>query len=257
MGQIYKNAVCNIVAAESFDPHVGLYRRRDSANFRPQKVHITWDLDTKVQRNNYTDYELIRGDFYIMQSNFENHFTLDSAINKRAWVTQERLLASTILQFGKDQVSFQSEDLSACEVFPHGYPHHNRTLSTNPLRRSSGYRQIAEKYRRQYFGDVSTGTVRADQVDDLLSTWNDIVGSYSQCVLTRQSDRLIAISGLVSLFQERLPEDSYTAGLWSSQLPVSTFPSLRAHNKCLCRPRIINHSLYDTCSAYRFHLLCI
>ncbi|KAI1462056.1 tol-like protein [Annulohypoxylon moriforme] len=49
--------------------------------------------------------------------------------------------------------------------------------------------------------------------------WTNIVQLYSSCGLTRRSDKLVAIFGIVSRIQDVLKDkDDYIAGLWRSQL---------------------------------------
>ncbi|KAF2182277.1 hypothetical protein K469DRAFT_712902 [Zopfia rhizophila CBS 207.26] len=47
--------------------------------------------------------------------------------------------------------------------------------------------------------------------------WNDLIREYTKCALTRQSDKLIAISGLARFFHDTT-RDEYVAGLWRSRL---------------------------------------
>jgi hypothetical protein len=51
----------------------------------------------------------------------------------------------------------------------------------------------------------------------LQGEWYDIVQSYTACTLTRSSDRLIALSGVASLYQKTLG-DHYLFGMWRSGL---------------------------------------
>ncbi|KUJ19675.1 uncharacterized protein LY89DRAFT_666539 [Mollisia scopiformis] len=44
--------------------------------------------------------------------------------------------------------------------------------------------------------------------------WNDILQRYSQCVLTRPNDKLVAISGIAKSFSELGRSEDYFAGLW-------------------------------------------
>jgi hypothetical protein len=54
----------------------------------------------------------------------------------------------------------------------------------------------------------------------ILDNWLEIVGHYCNLELTQQTDRLIALSGLVSRVATRLGS-VYLAGLWSQDLPRS------------------------------------
>lgn len=48
--------------------------------------------------------------------------------------------------------------------------------------------------------------------DKVFLHWSDLVRGYSKCELTKESDRLIALSGLAQTFQD-FTGDEYLAGL--------------------------------------------
>ena len=50
------------------------------------------------------------------------------------------------------------------------------------------------------------------------SQWEDLVRVYSTLKLTRQDDKLHAISGLAAAFQVHAENDEYVAGLWRNAL---------------------------------------
>ncbi|KAI8943260.1 hypothetical protein NX059_001280 [Plenodomus lindquistii] len=54
---------------------------------------------------------------------------------------------------------------------------------------------------------------------DRYHTWRCIVKHYSQRSLTFAADRLPALAGIASYFQEHLPNDEYRYGLWTGNLP--------------------------------------
>ncbi|KAJ4189061.1 hypothetical protein NW767_011711 [Fusarium falciforme] len=51
------------------------------------------------------------------------------------------------------------------------------------------------------------------------SQWGDVVSLYANCALTKESDRLIAMSGIAKTFQEA-NNDKYLAGLWKRMIHV-------------------------------------
>jgi len=65
---------------------------------------------------------------------------------------------------------------------------------------------------------VSNNIFRASQTPGhAYSPWNELEEAYSRMDLTKQSDKLIAISGIAKHMQDVL-NDLYVAGLWESRL---------------------------------------
>ena len=50
--------------------------------------------------------------------------------------------------------------------------------------------------------------------------WNRIVQDYCKRPLTKEEDKLIAISGIAKVFQSRMLDDAYVAGLWYNSFPL-------------------------------------
>lgn len=56
-------------------------------------------------------------------------------------------------------------------------------------------------------------------LEEALNIWRDaIIRPYSCLLLTKESDRLPALSGVASLMKSRFPDEIYLSGLWSSDL---------------------------------------
>ncbi|KAL2066052.1 hypothetical protein VTL71DRAFT_2123 [Oculimacula yallundae] len=113
----------------------------------------------------------------------------DMPLMKRAWALQERILPSRSLCFTKSQLFWECNELHACETFPAGYNF-----------------QYGEPTFLDFNDDLS-----------VLEKWSSIVSSYSARSLTLRKDKLVAISGLAKIFQERT-QYTYIAGLWRSGL---------------------------------------
>lgn len=83
----------------------------------------------------------------------------------RAWVVQERFLAPRTLHFGKQQVFWTCEAVTACEMWPGGIP---RMPASDPV--------------ECWFDPLEGGICRA--------SWPSIVERYSRCKLTFGTDKL-------------------------------------------------------------------
>lgn len=54
----------------------------------------------------------------------------------------------------------------------------------------------------------------------LPSFWFEAVVSFSQCYLTREEDKLVALSGVAKEIKAKLPNTQYFAGLWGLDMEL-------------------------------------
>ncbi|KAK0130468.1 hypothetical protein ONS96_000987 [Cadophora gregata f. sp. sojae] len=106
---------------------------------------------------------------------------------KRGWAIQERILARRTLHFAQSQLFWECRHLHACESIPHSY--HKRGRVTR----------------------ISLNGVESVQL------WKGIVQDYSECRLTKITDKLVAISGLAQAIQSDI-SCRYVAGLWMTRI---------------------------------------
>ncbi|THV54849.1 hypothetical protein BGAL_0018g00050 [Botrytis galanthina] len=124
--------------------------------------------------------------YTILHDDFYRENIADAPLTKRAWAVQERILAPRTLHFTKSQLFWECRTNRACETFPGTLP---EAICDDP-----SYLPKQE-----------------------LQSWDKIVGIYSQCSLTNESDRLIAIGGVARQHQKK-NDDKYFAGLWQSRV---------------------------------------
>ncbi|KAI4633791.1 uncharacterized protein J4E87_000957 [Alternaria ethzedia] len=152
----------------------GLFVDRDPLLYTPLCVTIK----RRGRKYDYIVYDECHAD------DFEN-----SALFKRGWVLQERLLSTRSLFFGQQMV-WECSELVACESFPFGFP-----LGLEEPNVRLGNTIVECKQFAQY------------------KAWRDIVKSFTKCQLTYDLDCFPALSGLARNFQASL-QDEYYAGLW-------------------------------------------
>ncbi|KAH9209201.1 hypothetical protein DL95DRAFT_274228, partial [Leptodontidium sp. 2 PMI_412] len=182
MASYFKNAVLNIAATGYADGKCGFLENdhRDMDHLLPCRFYANvegeWPGGTIASLTPHASRSLI-----------------NSPLNKRAWVIQERILSPRILHFERSQMIFEcpsttrSEQRSLLPERFHGY--YNSGLLKKP-------------FLRKHF--------RA-------SSWHHIVQSYSSMELTFCSDKLVALSGLATEKNSAWP-DRYLAGLWKRSL---------------------------------------
>ncbi|KAI0438476.1 heterokaryon incompatibility protein-domain-containing protein [Xylaria telfairii] len=181
MGNIYSYAACNIAASWASDNTKGCFNTSDMVT--KSLTLIALQIPGQDQ---LTQYQIGQTRSYANEIE-------QAPLNKRGWVVQETYLARRQLNFAKCQVFWECHQLVASEEFPTGLP--LREISSSKCKRN-----LECKGRR-----------------DMRDTWADLVGLYSNCGLTKKSDKLVAISGLANELV-RTTNDQYIYGLWKNDL---------------------------------------
>ena len=223
MGAVYKNSVCTIASTGFPDGEHGLFtRERDTRLLYPEKVEWKqeWDLQSPVRT----------GPCYLLCSQTWNRSISEAPLNKRAWVTQERVLSPRLLEFTADQVYWECCELTACEVFPRGVPKavEMEDIERHGLRNRGLLRRILGHVDESNSIHESDRLKRIDPQPNyyMHRSWQRIVEHYSQTSLTYQSDRAVALSGLADECR-RLTNDEYLCGLWKGDLIFQLLWSLK------------------------------
>ncbi|RFU28330.1 hypothetical protein B7463_g8015, partial [Scytalidium lignicola] len=187
MQSIYANSFCNISAADAKDGAEGCFRDRSPLAIQPCKIMLDGETRYAIDDDSW-DWNVPRYE-----------------INSRAWVMQERLLSPRILYYTKDQVIWECNHGLASEKLPYILPpKHKNSRAFNRL-----------MIRGSLSDDMEQSPLPSK--NDIQKAWNMIVSEYSQCHLTRDSDKLIALDGLTSRFRELLQEED-EFGLWPSDI---------------------------------------
>ena len=131
-------------------------------------------------------------------------------LNRRGWVMQERWLSPRVLHYGRDQLLWECRELDACETYPDGLP----KLLKNAF---SGFKLDPELWKSLGYRQQDDNT-ESPPDSEHRRTWISIVDKYSVTSLTKEEDKLVAISGIAKRMQG-LIDDEYLAGLWRKDLP--------------------------------------
>jgi len=199
MHKVYSYSHCNLSASASKDSSEGLYRNRN-----PRTLDTTWvELYVAGLGSSITTTRCEMHDYF-----FWKHNVSQCTINRRAWVTQERLLAPRVLHFGKYQLFWECREHDACESYPEGLP------SLFVAQTYTNFKALdpavyAKKIAREG-GDVGPDTAS-------YRVWNAIVQAYSRTALTVAGDKLIALSGIAKRMTPTM-NDEYVAGMWRRHL---------------------------------------
>lgn len=185
MFEVYLYAYLNIAATKAEDATKGLFAERDSALLAPI---------VKL------DHGPRPGNFQLLDRKYWSHMVDEAVLNQRAWVLQERLLSSRTLHFASDQIIWDCCESVHFETFQDQLDERARRVigPTGP------------KCNQNLFSMQATDAENGDK-------WLEVVHSYSKSLLSFQSDKLFALSGLVKQFETSF-RDSYYAGMWKRSM---------------------------------------
>jgi len=195
MRDVYANALFTVAASASEDEDGGLFRIRNERSVLPGRA--VFRIASSEPK-----------EFCIFERDYWDRNILAGPLHKRGWVFQERHLSSRVLYFGQSQILWECFETAKCEGFPDGVPFHwsDKNLC-----------EVLDLF------DEKKMTVNFDSKTEnympisAYSLWRDLVKKYTQCSLTRPSDKLPAFAGIAKFFQEATG-DEYIAGLWRSRL---------------------------------------
>ena len=133
------------------------------------------------------------------QKDLWEHSVELSPLSRRAWVLQARLLSPRTLHYKKTQLFWECRESKACESSPHPYPKNQIHPFYSPRYMDS---------RHELFGL---------NADPLHQHWPEIIEKYTDTLLTKLEDKLVAISGLARQVYS-ITKDKYCAGIWREDL---------------------------------------
>lgn len=215
MADVYMNSQLNIAATHSSSGKGGCFAERWSLDSLNQvelnvgvDVLIEPDEDEEVEYKIYVRNALhVAHDHSTRSMDYTNTIELASPLLSRAWVFQERLLSVRTLHFHAEELIWECGSGISCECSrledfqggdPDGLLQHNES-----------------EQLKMIYTSISSSTSTESQILDI---WLELVREYCSLKLTKQIDRLTALSGLASRVAIRLSGD-YLAGIWFQDLP--------------------------------------
>ncbi|KUJ15060.1 HET-domain-containing protein [Mollisia scopiformis] len=197
MASIYSNGYINIAATNASDSRGGCFSPR----------HVLWQFEPTSTQSHSIMLDGLHGSYeiharpslnsahlrYTARSSFDvNPEELGATpLLTRAWVFQERYLAPRTLHFHPSEMVMECKSGLFCEC---------GGLDNIPRGLSDGLTHLEDMDH-----------------DEILNHWFEAVETFTKLRLTYQSDRLPALMGIATLFQQYL-KCRYLAGLWSTDL---------------------------------------
>lgn len=177
MAGVYQGSLCNIAAVSSKNSDAGCFYNRDPTLLPSLKITTSYNNEDIDAEYTYC-FERDDDDYY------ESHQPLFS----RGWVFQERILAPRMLGFSAEYAFWRCKMKQASE------------------RNFVGF--IPDTY---VFKLKIIGQKRKEKI----KWWHDTLELYSSMLLTKASDKLVAISGIAKILHSLDSSNKYIAGLVS------------------------------------------
>ncbi|KAL6351883.1 hypothetical protein LRP88_14695 [Fusarium phalaenopsidis] len=217
MVNVYRHSLCNISAiAASSDP--GRSRLFVKRRLQPRLLFPFKASSNLLERSG----KVIDAPWIFWNDSLWADEIEGAALSTRGWVVQERFLAPRVLHFTENQIYWECLESKCCEVDPTGellvVAQATGSRETVPTVYKKARLELAKK-RAELSERLRSPRFTEDMGSYFHSQWGDVVSLYANCALTKESDRLIAMSGIAKTFQEA-NNDKYLAGLWKRMIHV-------------------------------------
>jgi hypothetical protein len=201
MAQIYQNASLTIVAACATSSAEGFLKLIDGT---PPALEIPVGCDN--------------GEVGTLSLLPTYQSPRHEALHDRAWTLQEIILSPRLLIFGKDCIGWKctSADYGTYRWTDWNGYCAKAGLTTLRVGRKG---EITRPSISVYSADISMyrSSQQAERLPQIFRIWKDLIKDYSTRSLTNEEDKLNAIAGIATYFQEHM-NDQYLAGLWKKHL---------------------------------------
>ena len=197
MASVYSNAYCTIAASSSANGNGGCRMDPKSEPYGP----VVLSIDEPDEHGNTVVQKV---HVFSLFGKAVTSILYQDPLTSRGWTFQERELSNKVLHYSKDSIRWECRSLKASLQFPW-----QDTNGFNGSLRTFDAGQIGPRDHTQLVHDKQ---VRKDE-----KAWFQAVYNYTNRALTKQSDVLVAFSGIARAVQART-RDRYLAGLWYSNL---------------------------------------
>lgn len=201
MSSVFSGAVFTIAVADAVSHSQGIFRERSVRCLRPFHIPYQNNLPHRYRTRIEGD-----GECYVFPKNnaVGTGARTKGTLDTRGWILQEQLLSTRILYFDRGEIFWDCITLSASESSP---------LAASLFDEADPEETWALKFIRRTLG------VTQDDVPHtrLADAWFGIIRNYSARDLTRASDRLIALQGIIQPLT-RILDQKPLAGMWREQL---------------------------------------
>lgn len=190
MGDIYQFALFNIAASGAHNANEGC--------FAPRKVNGKTLIELRTDNDEYISENPKR---------FWDDFA-ETPLSLRAWVLQERFLAPRTIHWGLSELVWECNHHLVSERFPRGF-----------ISYQFSWPRIRYKTVSSLTAVHAAKTLTREHLNEAEAAWGDIISKYSAAYLTFDTDKLVALTGIVKVFS-RILKDRLFAGLWEKDMEL-------------------------------------
>jgi hypothetical protein len=197
MRSVYTNALCNLAATGASDSSIGFHFKKSPI------AHLPFRVPSK-------SFECLDWAF---PPDWTSAVISEGPLNRRAWVLQERLLSSRIIHFTRAGVYWECLTHAYSETSQYAL----RLKQPEAALTLSFFKRTLE-YAQQYHRLLSDPTIshledsKLQDMQNLLRVAKDTVQSlwikqlafYTNCGITKDTDKLVALEGLSQWFRHDL-----------------------------------------------------
>lgn len=210
MAEIYGNRFLTISATSAKNSSEGLfsvvpdaYRKKSFARGLASETHHTLTARPAFA------HDILGGSDSLISRSENTDFFLQT----RAWAYQEHLLSPRVLYFSQFEVAWRCKDRFWCccsdeDSYVRVSPRYDFVKILDGVGKETTSTAVSE---------VSNMDDTGRTMDHILGSWRSTIQSYSDKNLTKEGDRLPALSGIAKRFQN-IFGGRYLAGIWEQHL---------------------------------------
>ena len=198
MSEVFRSAILTLAVADSQEHSDGIFRDRRAECIRPIRFE-EFRMPRRIR--SWFDGE---GALYILPSSEKvgKGVRPRGPLDSRGWVLQEQLLSPRILYYGAGELFWDCISGSASESCPD---------SSSLLRDDKSNETWALKLIRKAIAEGDNiESIRVHMSD----AWMELITNYSSRKLTKPSDKLVAIEGILDAIRRIFGRDAIIAGMW-------------------------------------------
>ena len=186
MAAVYHSAFVTIAAVDTEDDKSGLFSARNGLQYQPCKFDLDLSSATYLRRDAVY--------IVITEEEYGDVHRLRGPLDTRGWVLQEQLLSTRIINFKKEGVYWECLATECSESTPQG------------LAEASGEEFMKDRDYIRIFKKGIAGLLNLttpEVCEKFFRAWLLIVQAYSRRGLTKETDKIAAIFGIVDQISRR------------------------------------------------------
>jgi len=189
MGSIYANAYLTIAATSSTDGSGGLNGVRPESNWTKFPCDGT---------------DRTKGYMWCTDASWTSYGDLDYApLNSRGWVFQEKILSRRIIHFAASQVYWECKHRFFGEEREEDFGFQDATLQPSLFWANVNAISNGKTTPVKCADDGRNAEIPGSQLDVFYKSWRTLIDYYVRKHFTKQSDRLVALLGIIRVVEEQ------------------------------------------------------